>query len=142
MWRSLVGRTGICCYFRRGWPIHKEKKLKRTWARSTYTEEQEVWGGSPVVMAVAPAIVGGGEGVYEMQQSGSSGGGVCDDQRRRTATERSGKARCSGCSGEDNMVGVASVDGEESKDLVKTDVGIGRNRHTGLRRLTRVGNLR
>ena len=82
----------------------RKKKLKRTWVRSTYRKERKVWGGSRVVMAVAPAIVGGGEGVYEMQQSGSSGGGVYDDQSRRTATERNGKNRCSGFSGEDNVV--------------------------------------
>ena len=63
-------------------------------------------------------------------ESGSSGGVVGDDRGRRTATKRSGKARCSGCSGEDNVVGMASVDGEESKDLVKTVVGIERSRNT------------
>ena len=36
----------------------------------------------------------------------------------------------SGCSGEDNVVGMASIDGEGSKDLVKTVVGIERSRNT------------
>ena len=36
----------------------------------------------------------------------------------------------SGCSGEDNVVGMASVDGKGSKDLVKMIVGIERSRNT------------
>ena len=57
-------------------------------------------------------------------ESFSSGGVVDDDQGRRTATKRSGKARCSGCSGQDNVVEVASVDEEGARDLVKMMIGI------------------
>jgi hypothetical protein len=61
--------------------------------------------------------------------SGSSGGGVVDGRRRRTATERSGEARCSGCSGEDNKVGTAAVDGEGSQNHVKQSLGVERSRN-------------
>ena len=64
---------------------------------------------------------------------------IGDDERRQ---KQAMKLVNSGCSGEDSMVGIASVDGEGSKDLVKTIVGTERSWHTGLRRLTSVGNLR
>ena len=57
-------------------------------------------------------------------ESFSSGGVVDDDRGRRTATKQSGEARCSGYSGEGNVVEVASVDEEGARDLVKMVVGI------------------
>ena len=74
--------------------------------------------------------------------SRGSGGGDGVTWERQTAAGQGDETRCSGCSGEDNEFGMASVDGEGSKDLVKTIVGTERSRHTGLRRLTGVGNLR
>ena len=58
---------------------------------------------------------------------GTSGGGAGDGRRGRTATERSGEARCSG---EDNEFGTASVDGEAKQDHVKTVVRVEGSRHT------------
>ena len=60
----------------------------------------------------------------------SSGGGVGDGRRRQTVTERSGEARHSGCSGEDNEVGAVAVDEEESQDHVNESAGIERDRNT------------
>ena len=53
-----------------------------------------------------------------------------DGRRGRTATERSCEAQCSGCSGEDNEFGTASVDGEAKQDHVKTVVRVEGSRHT------------
>ena len=63
-------------------------------------------------------------------ESFSSGGVVGDDRGRRTATKQSGEARCSGCSGEDNEFGTASVDGEAKQDHVKMVVRVKGSRHT------------
>ena len=49
------------------------------------------------------------------------------DERRQNQAM---KLAYSGCSGEDDVVGVASVDGEGARDLVKTMVGIERSRNT------------
>ena len=67
---------------------------------------------------------------------------IGDDERRQNQAM---KLVNSGCSGEDNVVGMASVDGEGSKDLVKTIVEIDRGCHTkreGLGWLTGVGKRR
>ena len=67
---------------------------------------------------------------------------IGDDERRQN---KAMKLVNSGCSGEDNMVGMASVDGEGSKDLIKTIVGIEGGRNTkgyGSGWLTGIGNLR
>ena len=80
-------------------------------------------------MAATPAIVGGGEGVYEMQQSGSSGGGVCDDQSRRTATEWNGKIGAPGALVKTTWSRVASVEVKGSQDLVEKIVEIERSRN-------------
>ena len=72
------------------------------------------------MMAVAPAIVGGGGGVYDMQRRvarlvvGSVK--VSDGERRQNQAM---KLTYSGCSGEDNVVEVASVDEERARDHVK-----------------------
>ena len=78
-----------------------------------------------MVMAVAPAIVGGGGGVYDMQRRvarpvvGSVK--VGDDERRQNQAM---KLAYSECSGEDNVVEVASVDEEGVRDHVKRSLGI------------------
>ena len=93
--------------------------LKQTEAY-TYREEREVWerlwrrGG-----AGSGGCARRRECLEDALMSGSSGGGVGEYQRRRTVTKQSGEARCSGCSGEDNMVEVASVDEEGARDEVK-----------------------
>ena len=52
---------------------------------------------------------------------------IGDDERRQNQAM---KLVNSGCSGEDNVVGMASVDGEGSKDLVKMIVRIEGGRNT------------
>ena len=67
---------------------------------------------------------------------------IGDDERRQNQAM---KLVNSGCSSEDNVVGMASIDGEGSKDLVKTIVRIEGDRNTkgyGSGWLTGVGNLR
>ena len=64
------------------------------------------------------------------------------DKRRQNQAM---KLAYSECSGEDNVVEVASVDEEGARDLVKTVVRIKRSRNRkgyGSVRLTGVGNLR
>ena len=62
--------------------------------------------------------------------SRGSGGGHGVTWERRTAAGRGDETRCSGCSGEDNEFGMASVDGEGMQDLVKTKLEIERHRNT------------
>ena len=82
-----------------------------------------------MVMAVAPAIVGGSGGVYNMQRRVArpvvESVKVGDDEWQQNQAM---KLAYSECSGEDNVVEVASVDEEGARDLVKTVVGIKRSR--------------
>jgi hypothetical protein len=63
-------------------------------------------------------------------ESRGSGGGDGVTWGRRTAAGRGDEARCSGRSGEDDDVGVASVDGEGMPKLVKQILRIERSRKT------------
>ena len=59
----------------------------------------------------------------------SSGGGGGSGRAGRTATGRSDELACSRCSGEDNELGTASVDGEKGRDDVKQVVEIESSRN-------------
>jgi hypothetical protein len=96
--------------------------------------------------AAVPVIVGGRGGVGRMRwrvarpvvESVMTG----DDERRRNQVM---KLACSGCSGEGDVVEVASVDEEGMQDLVKTVVEIEGGRNTkggGSGWLTDVGKRR
>ena len=62
--------------------------------------------------------------------SRGSGGGDGVTWERRTDAGRVDETRCSGCSGEHNEFGMASVDGEGKQDFVKTILRIERSRYT------------